>query len=412
MPHRLTCTVVAALALACTAWQTPQEQPQEPPKPAQETPAKQEAKSDAKGQPRIMLSADSWDFGTIIFGDQPSHVLTIKNEGDADLHLTSVRGSCSCTVPKLKTNVLKPGESTDVEIHFNSRKRQGNIVQNVTIQSDDPKNPTLTFRVSGTVKKLVNVEPANVMMNGAKKDEQMSAVVRITNESGEAMTPEIKRISNEHVDATLKEIEAGKVYELVVTTKPPMPYGRTPAMIEMVTGNPRQPDLQVPVNINIQARVSAAPPVVFVPAQQTRGTPRNIRIRYFGDAPDFKVLSVESSHPDKVSVEVMEAKAPQFSARGASGAWASKLEQEIKLQVPPGAELGDGGVTITIKTNDPEFAEFTIPVTNDPAVFRQAFGLVGESRAVNRPAEPAEQNGESGDDHDDHAGHDHGDGGK
>lgn len=410
MSHRLTISVVAALALACTAWQMPQEQPPKP-QPAQETP-KDEAKSDAKGQPRIMLSADSWDFGTVVFGDQPSHTLTLKNEGDADLHLTSVRGSCSCTVPKLKTNMLKPGESTEVEIHFNTRKRQGDIVQNVTIQSDDPKNPTLLFRVTGKVNKLVNVEPANVMLTGAKKDEQLAATVRITNESGESLSPEIKRISNEHVDATLKEVEPGKVYELLVTTKPPLPYGRTPAVIEMTTGNPRQPDLQIPVNVNVQARVSAAPPVVFVPAQQTRGTPRNIRIRYYGEDENFKVLSVESSDPAKVSVEMMDAKPPQFRPRGAASAWTPNLEQEIKLQVPPGSELGKEGVTITIKTNDPEFGEFTIPVTNDPAIFRQAFGLVGESRTVNRGPESADKDGDGGQDQGDHEGHDHGDGGK
>jgi hypothetical protein len=380
MPHRLVYPLVAAVALACTAWQTPQEQSPVP-QPAQETPAKESA----KGTPKIMLSADSWDFGTVVFGDMPSHVLTIKNEGDADLHLTNVRGSCSCTVPKLKTNLLKPGEATEVEIHFNTRKRQGSITQTVTIQSDDPKNSTLTFRVTGEVKKLVNVEPANVMLTGAKRDEAMSATVRITNDSGEPLSPEIKRISSEYIGASLKEIEKGKVYELIVTTKPPLPYGRTPAGIELTTGNPRQPDLQIPVNANIQARVSATPPVVFVPAQQTQGTARQVRIRYFGESPEFKVIGVESSNPDKVTVELMEAKAPQYMPRGPSSTWSPKLEQEVKVQVPPGSELGDGGVTITIKTNDPEFAEVTIPVTNDPAVFRKAFGLVGTTSGTVNP---------------------------
>ena len=114
MRNTVTCLALTALALSVTGWQTvgpvrPQDKKPPPSGP----------------QPKITLSSELWDFGDALYGDALQQSFTIKNEGEADLRLDRVKGSCTCTVPKLTTKLLKPGESTEVTVNFNTKKKQG-----------------------------------------------------------------------------------------------------------------------------------------------------------------------------------------------------------------------------------------------------------------------------------------------
>ena len=172
------------------------------------------------------------------------------------------------------------------------------------LRSNDPFRPILTYRVKGNVKRLVDIQPLSVQLRGLKRDEVMSATVKIVNQGSDPIQLAIESISSDYFDVEIKEVEAGQVYELAVKTKPPIPYGTTRAGIEITTGLSRQPIIRVPVNANVRARVSVTPPILFVPKQTKSPSNRSIRVRYFGTADDFKVLSVESSNPDMLPVEL------------------------------------------------------------------------------------------------------------
>lgn len=377
----LTLTV---LALSVTGWQVvgPVQPQNKRLRPKQTAPP-------SGPQPKITLSSELWDFGDALYGDALQQTFTIKNEGDADLILDRVKGSCSCTVPRLTTKLLKPGESTEVTVIFNTKKRQGQISTNVQVRSNDPLRPVLTYRVKGSVKRLIDFKPASVQLRGLKRDEVMSATVKIVNQGSEPITPTIKSINSDYFEVEIKEIEAGQVYELVVRTKPPIPYGSTRAGIEITTGSSRQPTIRVPVNANVRARVSVTPPILFVPKQTKTASNRQLRVRYFGTADDFEVLSVESSNPEMLPVELKPPGTNKLRFRQPR-AIAPKVERVITVKVPPGSELTDSALQIVIRTNDPEFERLVIPVTGDPNMFRKSLGL----RPTGRPTiSPGATNG-------------------
>ena len=368
------------LALSVTGWQAVGPvQPQN-----KKSPAKQAAPPSGP-QPKITLSSELWDFGEVLYGDAPQQKFTIKNEGDADLIIDRVRGSCTCTVPKLTTKLLKPGESTEVTVNFNTKKRQGKISTVVQVSSNDPLRRVLTYRVQGTVKRLIDFRPTSVQLRGLKRDEVMSATVKIVNQGSEPIKPTIKSNSSDYFDVEIKEIEAGQVYELLVKTKPPIPYGTTRAGIVISTGSSRQPTIKVPVNANVRARVSVTPPIIFVPKQTKAPSTRPIRVRYFGTADDFKVLSVESSNPELLSVELKPLGTNKLRFQR-SRAVAPKVERVITVKVPAGSELTDNALQVVIRTNDPEFETLVVPVTGDPNIFRKILGLRATVRPTIKPA--------------------------
>ncbi len=106
--------------------------------------------------PKIEVENDSHDFGEIEEGIVVTHNFVIKNSGDSVLDITKVRASCGCTAANPLKNKLNPGESTTMEVEFNTFKREGKQKKHVYIFSNDPNNSQ--YRVSFTATVLKNAE--------------------------------------------------------------------------------------------------------------------------------------------------------------------------------------------------------------------------------------------------------------
>ena len=64
------------------------------------------------------------DFGAIKEGEIVKTVFSFTNTGENDLYIVDAIGSCGCTVPKYPKNVaIKPGESGEIEVNFDSNGR-------------------------------------------------------------------------------------------------------------------------------------------------------------------------------------------------------------------------------------------------------------------------------------------------
>lgn len=88
------------------------------------------------GQPLIVFSAESHDFGDISSGEKVSFTFSYRNEGNANLIIKSASASCGCTVPKWSKEPLPPGEKGLIEIVFDSSGRSGRQMKTITIRSN------------------------------------------------------------------------------------------------------------------------------------------------------------------------------------------------------------------------------------------------------------------------------------
>ncbi len=112
------------------------------------------AVSQEPGGSKIRLSQDTWGFGAIQRGRQTSHVLVISNVGQKTLHIAQVRSSCTtCSVVEGYRQFLEPGESTEIKVTFKAEGRKGRVTKTVYIDSDDPGQPQVVFRLTGIVEK-------------------------------------------------------------------------------------------------------------------------------------------------------------------------------------------------------------------------------------------------------------------
>ncbi|WP_159799995.1 DUF1573 domain-containing protein [Flavobacterium sp. MK4S-17] len=94
-----------------------------------------------------------YDFGTVNEGDKVEHVYTFTNEGSADLIINEVKPSCGCTVPDYTKTPVKPGDSGEIKVTFNTNGKSGNQNKTVTVTSNTEKGTeTLKFTANVTPK--------------------------------------------------------------------------------------------------------------------------------------------------------------------------------------------------------------------------------------------------------------------
>ncbi len=95
------------------------------------------------------------DFGTIEEGVLAETKFKFTNTGKSDLIITNVKGSCGCTVPSnWKKEPIKPGETSEFTVKYNSKNRPNKINKSVTITCNTNKGKEVV-RISG----FVNPDP-------------------------------------------------------------------------------------------------------------------------------------------------------------------------------------------------------------------------------------------------------------
>lgn len=113
--------------------------------------------------PKAVVQQKLHDFGDVNQGEIVKTSFIISNSGGDLLEINNVKASCGCTAGKPEQSKLKPGESTKIEVSFNSKGRRGIQQQRVTVTTNDPENKELVLTIKCNV-----VVPENIKSEGPK----------------------------------------------------------------------------------------------------------------------------------------------------------------------------------------------------------------------------------------------------
>ncbi|MGC9529985.1 MAG: rhodanese-like domain-containing protein [Candidatus Bipolaricaulaceae bacterium] len=113
--------------------------------------------------PRIVVTPEVYEFGAVVDGSQVKLEVTVRNDGDAPLHIQRVVPSCGCTSAPLPRDTLAPGQAVKIAISFNttgySRYSQP-VSTTVSIHATDPSRRRVTVTIRGVVRPLAPHESA------------------------------------------------------------------------------------------------------------------------------------------------------------------------------------------------------------------------------------------------------------
>ncbi len=101
--------------------------------------------------PKVEFLEKVYDFGTLTQGETTSNRFSFKNTGKSDLIIRKVKTSCGCTAVAPDDKIIKPGQESKIDVTFRSAGKKGKQNQTVTIITNDPSNPQINLKVTGTV---------------------------------------------------------------------------------------------------------------------------------------------------------------------------------------------------------------------------------------------------------------------
>ncbi|WP_392346668.1 DUF1573 domain-containing protein [uncultured Polaribacter sp.] len=106
-----------------------------------------------QGVASISFDKKEFDFGTVNEGEIVETVFKVTNSGTTDLVITNATGSCGCTVPVWPKAPIKPGETGDIAVKFNTSGKPNRQMKTVTLTANtESGREVLTLRGSVTPK--------------------------------------------------------------------------------------------------------------------------------------------------------------------------------------------------------------------------------------------------------------------
>lgn len=90
--------------------------------------------------PKMSFSKAEHDFGAVDEGETVKHTFQFKNTGESELVISNAKASCGCTVPYYPKEPIKPGESEEIEVAFNTKGKNGTQRKAVTITANTQPN--------------------------------------------------------------------------------------------------------------------------------------------------------------------------------------------------------------------------------------------------------------------------------
>lgn len=198
---------------------------------------------------RIEISERSWDFGTVPPGGKVTHGFIIKNSGQDTVRLIKIRLTCSCTSAPLKKQVLAPGDTTRLEVTFNSGSFSGPVSRLLYLQSDDPVEPMLELGVSVTVGyrgKQLEFEPLLADFDTVRALPARAAL-RMKNIDSMPVSVSLLEVpGGVHLSVPPAPVAAGEeTFVKIVWEKPPA--GEFHASFTLVCGDPKKSRYTIPV---------------------------------------------------------------------------------------------------------------------------------------------------------------------
>lgn len=130
--------------------------------------------------PRVsIVEGEDFDFGVGQRQAAMHHTFVFRNDGDEPLQLTLGATTCKCTLSELKTGDVPPGGTSEVRLDFKLVTAGEQFRQTAEIHTNDPRRPTVTLTIHGTVTDLLRMEPSDLVLSNVPANDGTKATVHL-----------------------------------------------------------------------------------------------------------------------------------------------------------------------------------------------------------------------------------------
>ncbi|NQY30244.1 MAG: DUF1573 domain-containing protein [Flavobacteriaceae bacterium] len=97
----------------------------------------------------LEFQSETIDYGTVNKNTDGNRTFTFKNTGDSPIIITSVKGSCGCTVATKPNKPIMPNETAVIGVKYDT-KRVGPFSKTITVVSNASEKSKV-LRIKGSI---------------------------------------------------------------------------------------------------------------------------------------------------------------------------------------------------------------------------------------------------------------------
>ncbi|MCP4681348.1 MAG: DUF1573 domain-containing protein [Desulfobacterales bacterium] len=250
---------------------------------------------------------------------------------------------------------MPPGGEGKITVKVNTTGVGGRkLSKNITVHTNDKKNPRLKLKISGDVKKFATITPKRVHLRGTLGKPIKIPVSIIQEEKYPFKILEVRAENGKNISYKLEEVEkTGKAeYKLIVENKK-KEVGKYSDSIILKTDSEVRPEIKIRVSGNISAEKIATIKPRRVKLFGTVGKPIKTSVTIIPEKNhSFKILEIKAGNGENISWNLEEIKKMEKSEY--------KLTVENKKK-----EIGRYSDNIILKTDNNIQPEIKIRVSGN-----------------------------------------------
>src|SRR5208282_910213 len=153
-----------------------------------------------------MFATTSHDFGTVARAQRTEFEFVLENLYVEDVHIASVRASCSCTTPEIKTGTLKTHQKGAILAKYNTAAFLGPRGATLTVTFDKPFFAEVQQKVRGFIRSDVLLQPGSVEFGSIEQGSVNERAFTVSHTGRQDWRISEVHSVNPHLSATATEL--------------------------------------------------------------------------------------------------------------------------------------------------------------------------------------------------------------
>lgn len=302
--------------------------------------------------PQAVFETREKNLGRVLAGQGVDLSFPIRNTGGKDLHVVSVTGSCGCLNPR-KPDLVRPGKSELIQVRFEpSPQWTGQVHKELTVVTDDPKEPEVKLRLSAEIDPVIAMDPPSPVVIPLHAGEVVNRLVRLTPRKDSGIVLSNPKVMSPLLKAVLAPPVAGDPtgsYLLKLTLGPIPRMADVSAAVMLKTTSEQLPLVSVvAVGQQLDGPLASPAQILFstLPSGEAGAEVSNLQV-FTRSGTAFQVTGVQCTLPELAVKLHNESPGRLYS-----------LRVYRKKSLKPGRHTGQ----IILKTDDRKSPRLTVPI--------------------------------------------------
>jgi Protein of unknown function (DUF1573) len=246
-----------------------------------------------------LFEQSSKDFGAVPRGPVLTYHFRLTNNTAGPVRVSNLRVSCGCTVARMDTPLLAPGESGVVTTEMHTDRFLGDKTVSVYVLFDLPALQEVSLQLKARSCEEVVVTPDTLDFGRVPHGQARKAQTVVSFPGAQQYQIQKVTVDSEHVHVSLSEMPSAegdggnKLYQVTASLDAELPVGKWYTEVWLHTNHPWMERLRVPVLAEVE------PPLTVIPAQMKLDAPApgqkvQRKVLVNGNAP-FVILAVKGT---------------------------------------------------------------------------------------------------------------------